>query len=126
MSISTHLGFGALVAVSILMAAGSASAAVDLTGCWYAPTSGGTVYITQRGSTLWWVGVSRDGGVSWMNSYHGNVSDSVVTGDWADVPRGRNRLSGNLSLSIVDGSSLQVISATGGFGDTSFKRIACP
>lgn len=71
MSISTHLGFGALVAVSILFAAGSASAAVDLTGCWYGPATETTFYIPRRGATVWWVGMSGDGGVSWTNAYHG-------------------------------------------------------
>jgi hypothetical protein len=105
-------------------------AALNLTGRWRSP-DGGTYYVRQSGSCVWFAGFSADtaspGGEStstWTNSFFGNFeSDFTVRGRWADVPWGRDDGVGTLVWQFlfaeIDGEeaiTLDVIDATGGFG----------
>lgn len=67
--------------------------AIDLTGAW-AGDDGGIYYVRQRGTVVWWNGMSsRDGppeglGREWNNVGHGEIKDLTLVADWVDVPRG--------------------------------------
>jgi hypothetical protein len=69
-------------------------AAIDLTGAW-AGDDGGIYYVRQRGTVIWWNGMSsRDAppaslGLAWNNVGRGEIKgDLTITSDWVDVPRG--------------------------------------
>jgi hypothetical protein len=67
-------------------------ASVNLSGRWRAP-SGGTFYVRQAGSCVWFVGLSDDTGMggalatsNWVNSFFGSLSsDFTLHGSWADL-----------------------------------------
>lgn len=92
----------------------------DLNGVWRA-NDGGTYYVRQIGRNVWWVGMSSDDGRTWTNVYKGVRSGNTITGQWADVPRGRINSGGTLNLIIQTGSSGGILgftrsTVTGGFG----------
>lgn len=66
---------------------------VDLTGAW-AGDDGGIYYVRQRGTIVWWNGMSsRDEapetlGRDWNNVGRGEIKDLTLVADWVDVPRG--------------------------------------
>jgi hypothetical protein len=68
----------------------------DLTGTWRADDEA-IYYLRQVGNTLWWAGMSPDPhlganafhrGLRFTNVFQGRISGDLVSGDWADVPRG--------------------------------------
>jgi hypothetical protein len=70
----------------------------NLTGVW-AATDAGTYYVRQIGNDVWWLGLSRDQGLTFTNVFHGILQDNLITGQWADVPMGgRAQNSGSLSI----------------------------
>ena len=95
--------------------------AVSLTGRWSA-NDGGTYYLRQVGSELWWYGQSGDGGQSWSNVYQGTIQGEQITGSWADVPHGRIQSSGVMSLAINNPNQLTATNRTGGFGGSVWTR----
>lgn len=117
------LSLGALTAMVLMMptsALALCAAPRDLNGVWRA-NDGGTYYIRQISNDIWWVGMSRDDGRTWTNVYRGVRSGNAITGQWADVPRGRINSGGILNLSVQTGSSGGILgftrsAVTGGFG----------
>lgn len=100
----------------------------DLTGTWTSENSG-TYYVRQVGTTVWWVGQSRDGGNSYTNVFNGSRNGDQITGFWADVPAGRNTGSGSLTLLISrTGANVELrkIKETGGFGESIWKKRGPP
>jgi hypothetical protein len=96
--------------------------AVDLTGV-YKAAEGGTYYVRQLGNTVWWLGMSPDDGGSFTNVFKGIITGNKINGNWADVPRGINENSGQLSLLITSPDSFKRLSQTGGFGHTLWNRM---
>jgi hypothetical protein len=100
----------------------------DLTGTWTSENSG-TYYVRQVGTTVWWVGQSRDGGNSYTNVFNGSRNGDQITGFWADVPAGKNTGSGSLTLSISRAGAnfeLRKVKDTGGFGESIWKKRVPP
>lgn len=104
---------------------------LDLNGTW-AGNDGAIYYLRQTGQELWWAGLSVDSpegvndlqwGLRFANVFQGKFANGVVSGDWADVPRGASLNSGTLTLT-VSANSIQRQSETGGFGGSSWTRIA--
>jgi hypothetical protein len=104
---------------------------LDLTGTW-AGNDGAIYYFRQTGHELWWAGFSVDSpngvndlhwGIRFANVFHGQISNGTVSGDWADVPRGATLNSGTLTLAAST-NLIQRQSETGGFGASSWSRIA--
>lgn len=98
----------------------------SLNGVWKA-NDGGTYYMSQRGNTVWWVGMSSDNGKTWTNVYKGQRQGNYVYGQWADVPRGKILSGGTLNLYIdatpqgyIRGVSRAYV--TGGFGGSSWFK----
>lgn len=109
---------------------------VNLNGRWRGP-SGGTFYLRQSGSCIWFVGLDRDTGASgalanqgWVNSYFGTLeSDFMLRGSWADLlpdpGSGVGVLDFRLDFRDVGGeqvTTLQVWEESGGFGDGYLVR----
>jgi len=113
--------------------------AINVSGRWRSP-SGGTFYVRQAGSCVWFVGLSDDTGASgeladvdWVNSYFGTLSsDFTLRGSWADlvgdaanfdptaVDANAGILDWRLNITEVGGEeaiTLEVIEVVGGFGD---------
>jgi hypothetical protein len=92
----------------------------DLTGRWSCD-DGGTYFVRQVGSELWWTGRSgepRGNKRAFANVFHGTISGNVVTGAWADDPAGEARGAGTLTLEVVgEGKKVQLkkTQETGGF-----------
>lgn len=111
---STALAFAVPTSAQALCAA-----ARDLNGVWSANDQG-TYYVRQIGNDVWWVGMSRDNGNTWTNVFKGVRNGNTVTGQWADVPKGRISSGGILNLTIqgnnqsVSGFTRSAV--TGGFG----------
>jgi hypothetical protein len=104
-------------------------ATIDLTGAW-AGDDGGIYYVRQRGTVIWWNGMSsRDDppaslGRDWNNVGRGEIKkDLTIASDWVDVPRGGIDGYGTVNFKIGPDSAgnLQITktSETGtGRGDT--------
>jgi hypothetical protein len=99
---------------------------LDLTGSW-AATDVGTYYVRQIGNTVWWLGLSRDHGLTFASVFRGVVhsggivahpvgsagststhaekasvgpaSPPVISGQWASLPLGGTQGNGSLTLS---------------------------
>lgn len=107
---------------------GDHSQLVNLTGEWRA-NDGATYWIRQIGTTVWWTGFSGSPntttmGLSFANVFRGTVSRSSISGTWADVPRGKARSSGTLTLSIrgLLRPTLVRAAETGGFSATTWRK----
>ncbi|NEP52126.1 MAG: hypothetical protein F6K65_26345 [Moorea sp. SIO3C2] len=94
---------------------------VNLNGVWRA-NDGGTYYIRQVGNELWWYGQSSNNGRSFSNVFHGYIGQNEVAGNWADVPRGRTRSSGEMVVRIDSSRRLTAVRKTGGFGGSVWTR----
>lgn len=93
----------------------------DLTGRWRG-NDGGSYYLRQAGSQLWWYGQSGDNGTAWSNVFHGRIQGNQVIGDWVDVPHGRNMNRGEMLLQILGPNQLRAVHKTGGFGGSEWTR----
>jgi hypothetical protein len=101
----------------------------DLTGVWQCD-DGGLYYIRQAGDGLvTWAGLQDSGfhkGMEFANVFSGSLSDDgLVTGQWADVPRGATASSGTMVLAIADDApGLRLLrvdpDTTGGFGGSTW------
>lgn len=95
----------------------------DLNGIWKS-NDGGTYYVRQMENDVWWVGMSSDNGRTWTNVFKGVRNGNTVTGQWADVPKGRISSGGLLNLRIqgtnqsVSGFTRSAVS--GGFGGSQW------
>jgi len=127
----------ACAALDLRMPSGDA---VQLTGRWRAP-DGGTYYLRQVGSCVWFTGLSVDtdapgglGASQWTNAFLGTLqSDFTLHGEWADLPWGRDTGVGEITWRIdfaeVDGQegvTLGVAEATGQFGADFLVRPEAP
>ena len=110
-------------------------ATIDLTGAW-AGDDGGIYYVRQRGTVIWWNGMSsRDDpptalGRDWNNVGRGEIQkDGSIVSDWVDVPRGGINGYGTVVFQIGPDAAGYVqitkTSETGtGRGDTVWTRCA--
>jgi hypothetical protein len=92
-----------------------------LTDTWRC-NDGGTYFVRQTGKELWWYGRSSDGGATWSNVFHGQVHGSRVGGHWADIPQGKGRQSGALTLQVLAPNKIRATHKTGGFGANECTR----
>lgn len=105
---------------------------IDLTGAW-AGDDGGIYYVRQRGTVVWWNGMSsRDGppaglGRDWNNVGRGEIKNLTLIADWVDVPRGGIAGYGTVGFTIGADSAgnLQLTKTSDegtGRGDTLWTR----
>ncbi len=113
---------------------------LQLTGLWRSP-DGGTYYLRQAGSCVWFVGLSGDTGApgrtgtsEWTNAFFGTLqSDFTLRGEWADLPWGRDTGVGELTWGInfadvagQEAVTLEVTAATSAFGGQFLIRPEAP
>jgi hypothetical protein len=109
----------------------------NLTGVW-AATDVGTYYVSQVGNTVWWLGLSRDRGLTFANVFRGTIQqrtaggELIIAGEWADIPLGVVRGGGTISLRSDPGvnrespTALNKVSFTGGFGAQKWEKLYEP
>ncbi|MFI2801185.1 hypothetical protein ACH2G3_25420 [Bacillus cereus] len=108
---------------------------INLTGAWLCD-DGGAYFIRHHSfepyvSKIDWLGLSERGlGNHFTNVFFGTMLSlyspykTSISGDWADVPRGRTTSSGILELQIEDyGRKLRAIRKSGGFGGSVWTRL---
>lgn len=106
-------------------------ASYTLKGVW-SGNDDGRYYVNVFGDPfhgdLWWVGLSRDEGMTWTNVFHGRMTEYGIMGEWADVPHGRILSSGQMSLTTTYKNcaytQLDRNAVTGGFGGSRWSKIA--
>ncbi|MGB9370126.1 MAG: hypothetical protein WCE79_29370 [Xanthobacteraceae bacterium] len=86
------------LAASVTTAHALCTSRPSMTGVWNS-NDGGKYFVRQRGSKVWWVGVSGDNGKTFINVFRGDRNKTIVTGTWADVV-GTGR--GTLTLKVND------------------------
>jgi hypothetical protein len=87
----------------------------------YKCNDGGTYYVRQSGSSVWWYGESGDG-VSWTNVFKGTIQSGEVRGNWVDVPKGSGQGSGIMVIRQVDRNKFISTRKTGGFSGSEWTR----
>jgi len=99
-------------------------AIADLTGIWLCD-DGGRYYVRQTGQEVHWYGEEKIANPRWANVFHGNLSSrgDVLTGNWADVPKGNTNGMGEMRLRIQKGGNVMTsYSKTGGLGGSKWTR----
>lgn len=103
----------------------AAQPSTDLTGVWKSQDQG-NYYVRQLGNDIIWVGMSPDQGQTWTNAFVGKINGDTITGNWADVPRGKVQGFGTLTLKVTNEGgriSIQKTGSTGSpFGATTWER----
>jgi hypothetical protein len=103
----------------------------DLSGLWSAD-DGATYFILHQKNTVWWVGLSADDGGSFTNVFRGTWQPrsgeepgdwGTVTGEWADLPRGRSLNNGALVLAFKFTGDLVKVDNGGLFRASVWKRL---
>ena len=110
-----------LVASFTLMVILPGVAYAQLTGTWHG-NDGGTYYIRQIGSEIFWYGENDDVNPHFSNVAHGKAHAGTIILSWADVPKGETVASGTLVLQIVNNNRLQAVRKTGPFGGSLWTR----
>jgi hypothetical protein len=112
---------------------------INLTGTW-AANDGGTYWIRQIGTCVWWTGFSGQPDTTTMGTNFSNVflgsmaidsaGKAQISGYWADVPRGATSNFGTIAVGSLrlDGlgrvSSFVKLRSVGGFSATVWKRVS--
>lgn len=119
--------FGFVITISVInVQSANAACPSDISGKWIG-NDGGTYFIQQNGNTITWFGSDTfKQGEGFSNVFFGKmVSDTRISGPWADVPMSATQSNGEMSLNcdIINGvPTLTQASATGGFGGTVFTK----
>jgi hypothetical protein len=113
-----------LLTASAAPAHAQCAAPKNVSGTWSGSDQG--VYrLHVVGNVIWWMGESKDNGVSWTNVFRGTRNGDIIEGDWADV-RGKFWGYGTLKLRISATTFMEKIGATGkNFGATKWGRGGC-
>jgi hypothetical protein len=105
---SWWVGVGS-ICVLFMLAGSSRAADIDLTGTWYDKES--VTYIRQVGTDVWWMcRTLKDGGKDYTNVFKGKLTGTKATGEWADVPAGKNKNHGTITFNVVvkDGKPMAI------------------
>ncbi|MGB1241005.1 MAG: DUF7452 domain-containing protein [Chitinophagales bacterium] len=98
----------------------------NLSGAWNC-NDNGTYYINDKDGEVVWVGEAKFANgqqPAWTNIFIGNCNSTTVKGIWVDVPKGRTRGSGTMTMKMENGgNTLRRTAVTGGFGGSVWNRI---
>ena len=97
----------------------------ELSGVWVG-NDGATYYIQQNGQKVWWVGgTTYNEGTTFVNVFFGQRSGDSIHGNWADVPLGKYRGNGEITLVCsqnVHNYILTKTDSTGGFSGSVWEK----
>jgi hypothetical protein len=128
-AITTIVVIFTLSSISFKVQEASAKCATSISGVWKG-NDGGTYYISQKGRAVYWFGAQQPirEGTGFSNVFEGQFSSSDgISGKWADVPYGKARGNGDISLRCSQNGITDVLtreSASGGFGGSSWTKPA--
>ena len=101
----------------------------DLTGIWKGQDAG-IYYVRHFGDNIMWVGLSPDDGKTWANIFVGKYNGDIISGTWADVPRGKVGGLGTLTLKVSQEDGFIIFSKIGstgsGFSTSTWDKPSCP
>jgi microsomal dipeptidase-like Zn-dependent dipeptidase len=88
---------------------------------YYEADDGGAYFIRQVGDKVYWFGEDPKG--AWANVLMGTVSGNKITARFWDVPKGKAKGMGEITLEIKgDGATLVKLSSTTPFGTKTLKK----
>lgn len=94
--------------------------AKELNG-YYEGDDGGAYFIRQIGTKVYWFGEDPKGG--YANVLAGTISGNKITARFWDVPKGKAKGSGEITLEVqADGATLVKLSSTAPFGMKTLKK----
>ncbi len=83
---------------------------------------GGTYYVRESEGSWRWYGESGDG-VSWTNVFNGSEDDNGnISGVWFDVPKGKGRGFGRITVRRISRNVFTATNKTGGFSGSVWTR----
>lgn len=111
---------GASACLLLLSIAAIATPANEITG-YYEGDDGGAYFLRQIGEKVYWFGEDPDG--RWANIMMGTISGNKINGNFWDVPKGKTKGMGEITLEIQgNGQTLVKSSSTTPFGTKSWKK----
>lgn len=88
---------------------------------YYAGDDGGAYFVRQVGNKIYWFGEDPKGGFA--NVMAGTINGNKVTANFWDVPKGKTKGAGEITLEIQDGGATIVkVSSSVAFGMKTMKR----
>ncbi|MFZ1699290.1 MAG: hypothetical protein WBO10_17010 [Pyrinomonadaceae bacterium] len=121
--------FNAMLIMLVVLLGSTAmqASAKDING-YFAADDGGAYFIRQIGNKIYWVGEDPKGG--YANIFAGTVTGNKITGKWWDIPKGRAKGGGDLTLEITANGNLTKVTSSAPFGAKTFTsppaKIALP
>ena len=109
------------LAVMLVWTGTSGAQVASLTGVWH-NSAGGTFYVRQLASEIWWYGSQSPTQPSWTNVANGFVVGNIVRVRWVDVPQGQTRGSGMVAFRIVDANHMVIAENPDNFADAPWSR----
>jgi hypothetical protein len=110
----------------------TAQAVVNLTGRWRG-NDGAIYYIRQAnirgvGNRIFWYGENSPTSPTFSNVFRATSSQTIrvgtiISGEWADVPKGTILQGGTLRFRVVTPNFLQRVNQTGNFSGSTWTRI---
>jgi len=98
----------------------SAASAAELNG-YYEGDDGGAYFVRQVGDKVYWFGEDPHG--AWANVLMGTISGNKITARFWDVPKGKTKGMGEITLTITGGGATLVkVSSTTPVGTKSMTR----
>ncbi len=98
----------------------------NLSGVWNCNDKG-TYYINDKDGEVVWVGEAAFANgqqPAWTNVFIGTCNSTTVKGIWVDVPKGKTKGSGTMTMKMErGGNTLRRTAVTGGFGGSLWSRI---
>ena len=90
-----------------------------VTGVWKGQDQG-IYYVRQFGDNIMWLGTSANDGKTWTNAFAGKIDGDIISGTWADVPRGKVGGLGTLTLKVSQVGAKIVMQKIGGSTFSTF------
>lgn len=89
----------------------------SLSGTWIGQNApeGPRYYVNQVGKSVYWYGESQTEGPQWAHVVIGTIQDGKLVAHYADIPKGKNRNTGELKFEIVKPDELFLYASTGGW-----------
>lgn len=86
-------------------------------------------WINVVGNDVYWLGMNnpvdnKSFGENWCHVGNGKIIGDKIELSWSDIPAGKGKLYGNITIDIIDDTHIKVIQDSGNFGKSEWKWIA--
>jgi len=77
---------------------------------------------------VFWLGMNQKTddtnlGENWCHVGHGIINEDKIELSWADVPVGKDKLYGKITIKIIDETHIKVIEDSGNFGKSEWEWV---